>query len=101
MTVEREKAQKSTHALKAANALVSQKDGEVETAREALATAEAKAMVDIYVARAKARKSAEAKITTAQAKSEKVAEEEVTAVLRQRRPPKKTLGLASSKVMIT
>ena len=47
MIAEREKAQKSAQALKATIALVSQKDGEVKTARAALIIAEVKALVNI------------------------------------------------------
>ena len=76
LTTEREKAQKSAQALKAATTLVSQKDGEVETARATLATAEAKAMVDIAVAQTEARKAVEAEIAVAPTKAEKATEED-------------------------
>ena len=50
MTVENKRAYKSVQVFTVATSLVSQKDGELETARAALAAAEAKALVNVIAA---------------------------------------------------
>ena len=62
-------------------ALISQKDGEGESVRVALAAAEATLLVDVAIAQAEAKKATEEEVVDVRSRTEWVAEEAIATVL--------------------